>query len=509
MSNGWSDNLTFKPSSYLLNVNNNKVSRQNDYFNYADTSLFTGGISVNFWLYVSKDWFDNGIIDNVFLFIFNGKYFARIYTDAAGLVWLEVYGFKQNPGNGQFTKSSISVFLENFANRWHNICVTIPNGFYDNGDYGQIYYDGVLQHRNIQEGLGVVISVSGYNNGFCLGYQDSVPVDATAGSIDQYCDGDFIGYVFDLFAVKTELSQANVEAVYNCGNPWTDWSNPVFRANIVFWSRLQDRGSQNKKTTYILDDKSGAYKLKYISNFQNKFNVLARLPNSNLNSETGRHLAKTRNDNKFKILSVPNNDFQNLWIQNCAAEKTKYYDVQGLLAIYPAGTQNSAPIPDNTLKYLVGGGTFTEYLQAGDSSGKSIFINIDGLTTETGVLTGKLYFLLKITSNEENPPDLSGKSVLFVVDLCLTHTEELKRSVNYVDTDPNYLSGPITVPPLVHDINEFIISDVQHTGTNDGAILDVAIVLWNCNTNDENVGFEYSYLLVYSVSDTTAYIPLV
>lgn len=508
MSNGWSDNLTLKPSSYLLNVNNNKVSRQNDYFNYADISEFTGGMSVNFWTYVSKDWFDGGIIDNVFLFVYEGKYFARIYTDAAGLIWLELYCFKINIGNGNYSKNSVTVLLENFSNRWHNFCIVIPDGFYDNGDYGQIYYDGVLQHRNIEEGVGVLSQVPNYS-GFNFGFKSRVYCGIVTNKISEMCNGDFIGNIFDLFVAGLEMSQSEVDSVYNCGIPWTNWSNLGFAKDLVFWSRLQDRGTQNKKTTYILDDKSGEYKLKYISNFQNKANVLTRLPNSNLNSETGRSLAKTRNDNKFKTLTLPNKDFQNLWIQNCAAEKTKYYDTQGLLTIYPAGTQNSAPIPDNTLKYLVGGGTFIEYLQAGDSSGKSIVINIDGLTTETGVLTGKLYFLLKITSNEENPPDLSGKSVLFVVDLCLTHTEELKRSVNYVDTNPNYLSGPITVPPLVHDINEFIISDVQHTGTNDGVILDVAIVLWNCNTNDENVGFEYSYLLVYSVSDTTAYIPLV
>ena len=497
--------MTFKPSAYLLNVNNGQVSRQGEYFRVKNVPSVTDVKTVGFWIYVSEDWFPNNIIDNVFLFNYDGTYFCRVYTDECGLVWLELYQMKLNIN--AYYKNSVSVLLEGFSNRWHFICITIPDSFYDVGDYAQIYYDGVLQHRNIVHGVGNVTKVVNCT-GFTFGYNQDIPIEPSVSTFN-YASGDFIGYVFDLFLLDCGVIQQDVDYIYNCGVPWTEWITP-FNQNFVFWSILQDRGFINKRN-YILDNKYGDYRLQFISSMANKLNVAGKSPTMSLLSEEQIHLAKTRNNNKFKSTTIPNYDFQNSWIINSAAQKSRFYDTQGLNTDYEKGTERTKPVEDNTYKILTGSGSFSKFTSGGIAGDYYLSFTDEnfGIVSKTGLMTGKLYFLLKILNQSFPVPDMKEKSSCFVEDFLLLHSKPGFRLVESTDTYPNYLSGPITDPPLAKDIDDIYIQGMSHSGDPSGDIVDLRINIPNFSGADETVFYEYSYFIIYTFVDTTAYIPLV
>jgi hypothetical protein len=91
----------------------------------------------------------------------------------------------------------------------------------------------------------------------------------------------------------------------------------------------------------------------------------------------------------------------------------------------------------------------------------------------------------------------------------LLHSKPGFRLVEFTDTYPNYLSGPITDPPLAKDIDDIYIQGMYHSGDPSGDIVDFRINIPNFSGADETVFYEYSYFIIYTFVDTTAYIPLV
>lgn len=502
--------MNFKPSAYLLNVNNNKVSKKNEYFHFSDISLILDSFSISFWIYVSKDWFDGGVIDDVFLFAYDKKYFGRIYTDDAGLVWLEVFRFSwmMGPGPGTLDKNGFTVLLDGFSNRWHHIVINIPNGFYTSSDYGSVYYDGLLINKNIFGTTGTSNSED-VLGGLTIGAAGQVPAFTDAGVISGYSDGNFIGYIFDLAVFDTELDQSGVDEIFNTGVPWSGWAYGLLKSNVVYWSRLQDRKDIKNKITYIKDDKTFLYKLKFFGSRENRFHSVSKLPTNTLLSEAQIALAKTRSNNLYKTNTIPEKEFQNAWIKNCALEKTKYYDLQGVSTDYAAGTQLSPIVFDESLIYKYGSGTFSKSTVGGIDDDKYLYFELDDFQTDTGVMTGVLFFLMKVVSTDFNPPDLANKAVCFVINFALNHTTVFERSNQFFDTYPDYLAGPLDDPPIDPDVDDFAVYTLYHTGNSTGSIWELRLFIPNFSGVNETINYEYSYFFQYSYINTADYIPLV
>lgn len=499
--------MTFKASALLLNVNNNKVSLKNEHLKYVDTSKFSGDISISFWLYVSKYWFPNQIIDDVFLFAINGMYGVRIYTDESNVVWLELYRIliKLIGPNPVFYKESVCVHLDRFYNRWHNIVITIPSGFKDS-DYGFLYYDGEQCHRNIVEQSGGS-SASIFDPGFFVGYHENAVVNASNQEITQYSHGNFIGYLFDLVISDKKFTSNDVLDIYNSGIPHTNWIfSELKNYGIQQWARLQDTKNSIFKFSYIKDDYNGNFNLKPVLSRENRFNKVSKLPTKSLLSESQLYLEKTRNNNTYKNTTIPEKDFQNLWFQNCAVAKSRFYDLHGKSSVYANGVEKtSTPFDEDLIFKKESGGVFSKTTN-GVSDSAYIYFELPEFQGQSGIMVGTLFFLVKIDHTTFADPALVGKSVFFVVDFALNHTTDLQRGNDYFDTYPNYICGPITDPPINPDIDDMSVNYLHHTGLKTGNTWELRLSIPSYTGAEETITYKYSWLYQYSYIDTSDYI---